>query len=230
MNDDAPATGTVRTPASASAAAGACAAPAATADATAAARGPALRIVALDGVAPTAWRNGGGRTRELLAWPPGPDWRLRISVADIDADGPFSAFPGVQRRFAVLSGAGVVLRVGDRDRRLTPADPPLAFDGADAPGCRLIDGATRDLNLMVRDGVEATLESALAGRAWAGNWPWRALYVDGAGASLRLPDGSLAALPAGALAIDLPRGPLSLLADAGDRAPARAFWIGADLR
>ena len=28
-------------------------------------------------VAPQAWRNGGGSTRELLAWPAGADWRLR---------------------------------------------------------------------------------------------------------------------------------------------------------
>lgn len=53
------------------------------------------------------WRNGGGQTRELLTWPAGsaPDqWQLRISRADIDYDGPFSAFPGVQRWFAVLKG------------------------------------------------------------------------------------------------------------------------------
>ena len=59
---------------------------------------------------PQPWRNGGGVTRELLAWPDGGDWRVRVSVADIDADGPFSAFPGVERWFAVLEGAGVALR------------------------------------------------------------------------------------------------------------------------
>ena len=34
----------------------------------------------------------------------GDDWTLRISVADIDADGPFSPFPGITRWFAVLDG------------------------------------------------------------------------------------------------------------------------------
>jgi len=28
------------------------------------------------------WRNGGGVTRELLAWPDSKDWALRVSVAD----------------------------------------------------------------------------------------------------------------------------------------------------
>jgi environmental stress-induced protein Ves len=101
-------------------------------------------------VAPQAWRNGGGQTRELLAWPAGADWRLRISRADIASDGPFSAFPGVERWFAVLQGAGVVLAFADAQHQLQPGDAPLRFDGAAAPGCRLLDGATQDLNLMLR--------------------------------------------------------------------------------
>ena len=72
-----------------------------------------LHVVRADAVEPQRWQNGGGLTRELLAWPdrggPGGDWALRISVADIGADGPFSAFAGVERWFAVLEGAGVRL-------------------------------------------------------------------------------------------------------------------------
>ena len=76
----------------------------------------ALKHVRVVDTAPQAWRNGGGSTRELLAWPAGADWRVRVSVAEIGADGPFSAFDGVERWFAVLSGAGVVLsRVGCRN-------------------------------------------------------------------------------------------------------------------
>jgi environmental stress-induced protein Ves len=46
---------------------------------------------------------------------PGPrpaSGKLRISVAAITRDGPFSAFAGVQRWFAVLRGDGVMLRAG----------------------------------------------------------------------------------------------------------------------
>ena len=46
-------------------------------------------------------------TRELLA-EPAPNWRWRISVADIQGSGAFSAYPGVSRWFAVVQGAGVV--------------------------------------------------------------------------------------------------------------------------
>ncbi|MFG5407966.1 HutD family protein [Piscinibacter sakaiensis] len=37
------------------------------------------------------WRNGGGHTRELWTWPADGPWQARLSVADIAADGPFSA-------------------------------------------------------------------------------------------------------------------------------------------
>ncbi len=98
------------------------------------------------------WRNGGGVTRELLAWPGGRvDWQLRISVADIDADGPFSRFPGVERWFAVLEGAGVELTIAGAVHRLVRGDAPLHFDGAAPAHARLIDGPTRDLNLMLRN-------------------------------------------------------------------------------
>ena len=105
--------------------------------------------------APQPWRNGGGVTRELLCLPAGAgdDWTLRISVADIEADGPFSPFPGVTRWFAAVSGAGVRLHFRDAaagPRDVRPGDAPLCFDGADAPDCTLLDGATRDLNVMVR--------------------------------------------------------------------------------
>ena len=88
---------------------------------------------------PTPWRNGGGRTRTLWTWPADcvdDAWQLRVSLADIDADGPFSAFPGVQRWFAVLQGAGVRLQLPAGPQVLGLHSSPLQFDGALAPGCR----------------------------------------------------------------------------------------------
>lgn len=131
------------------------------------AEGPAIWTLALAEVPAQPWRNGGGLTRELLTWPPGAaDWQLRLSVADIEVDGPFSAFAGVQRHFVVLKGAGVWLGEGDTLRRLTPEDEPFCFAGEDAPACRLIDGPTLDLNLMLRrDAGQAQLQPAQAGAA-----------------------------------------------------------------
>lgn len=176
-----------------------------------------------DAVAPQPWRNGGGRTRELLTWPPGASWRLRVSVADIEADGPFSAFPGVTRWFAVLSGAGVALTLGHAEHRLTPASAPVAFDGAAAPGCRLLDGPTRDLNLMLR-GVRGTLQRAVPGVAWTESWPWRGVFSAGA-ARLRVARGAGPSLTPFTLLHGLPPGALELQPDA----EAPAFWLGAEV-
>lgn len=124
-----------------------------------------MRVITLNNTPATPWRNGGGVTRELLTWPGPSDWRLRISVADIAADGPFSAFPGVRRWFTLLSGDGVALDFADRLLTQSPGDAPLAFDGTAAPGCRLIGGPVRDLNLMVLGGAGG-MAAVSTGKAW----------------------------------------------------------------
>jgi len=112
------------------------------------------------------WRNGGGLTRELLAWPAGEAWQVRVSVAEIEADGPFSRFPGVQRWFSVLTGAGVELSVGDQRHRLQRGDKPLFFAGDLPTVCRLLDGPTRDLNLMLR-GAGGAMLTAVDAQPWS---------------------------------------------------------------
>ncbi len=127
----------------------------------------APRLLRTIDVPPQRWRNGGGTTRELLAWPTADagDWQVRISVADIEADGPFSAYPGVERWFTVLQGAGVELSIAGVPQCLHRGDPPVQFDGAAAVACRLIDGPTRDLNLMLRR-ASGRLQAAIDGQAW----------------------------------------------------------------
>lgn len=108
--------------------------------------------VGLYEVAPQPWRNGGGLTRELLAWPSRRDWRVRVSVADVASDGPFSLFPGVERWFAVLEGAGVALEVEGSEHRLGRDTDPFRFAGDAEVQCRLLEGPTRDFNLMAPPG------------------------------------------------------------------------------
>ncbi len=189
------------------------------------ARAPLLRARSARCVSPQPWANGGGCTRELQAWPAGPDWRLRISLADIDDDGPFSAFAGVQRWFAVVEGGGVVLSLAEGDVRLTPASAPLCFDGADAPGCRLVDGPTRDLNLMLRGGDRGCLQRAASDRPWNDAWAWRACFTSAA-ARWHGADGRVVDLEACTLLCDLGPAPCRLVAS--DPA-APMFWIGADV-
>jgi environmental stress-induced protein Ves len=186
-----------------------------------------MNLVRCDAVEPQPWRNGGGLTRELLAWPhrshQGKDWALRISVADIHADGPFSAFPGVDRWFAVLQGNGVLLGLPEGRRSVAIADAPLAFRGEAAPRCELLDGPTRDLNLMLRrDAGRGGMQRAQVGDDFAPRARFRALFT--ADALMLQIDGSDALhVPAFALAWDAgtAQGIWRIAADA----PVRAWWM-----
>ena len=141
-----------------------------------------IETVALKHVPAQPWRNGGGSTHGLLAWPGPAHWQWRISVAEITCDGPFSHFAGVRRWFAVLQGAGVMLRFAAHREKITPASPPLQFGGADAPGCELLDGPTLDLNMMLRDDAgRGSLVLADPGEEWVSPAPHRALFTLGAG-------------------------------------------------
>lgn len=137
-------------------------------------------VVTAASIAPQRWRNGGGQTRELFTWPAQGPWQLRISRADIDADGPFSAFPGATRWFAVLHGHGVALTLGDQRRELRVDGQAVCFDGAQAPPCQLLDGPTQDLNLMALDGA-SVMTRATPGVAWDAPWAMRGLYTTVAG-------------------------------------------------
>ena len=108
------------------------------------------RVVRLEDVVATPWRNGGGVTRELAAWPSATDWTWRMSVAEVGQSGPFSIFDGVDRWFAVLSGRGVQLQVDKQNHQLTSVDAPFPFDGGASTDCQLTDGMTQDFNLMVQ--------------------------------------------------------------------------------
>ena len=102
----------------------------------------------------TAWKNGSGRTTEIFVAPPGAgvgDFDLRLSMAEVAADGPFSAFPGIDRTLAVLRGEGLQLSTGDDEPvSLTPDSAPHRFPGDLATSARLIGGPLLDLNMMTR--------------------------------------------------------------------------------
>ena len=99
------------------------------------------------------WKNGGGHTCEIVAHPPeaGMDtFAWRVSVAEIARDGPFSAFPGVDRTLVLLSGNGMRLAAGGETIELHARHEPVTFAGEAAIDCVLTSGPTRDFNLMVR--------------------------------------------------------------------------------
>jgi environmental stress-induced protein Ves len=140
-----------------------------------------MNRVVLDSIAPQPWRNGGGTARDLLVWPPaaqGDDWLLRVSVAAITRDGPFSAYPGVERWFAVIEGAGVVLGLPGSETAVRAGSGPLRFDGEAAPSCRLLAGPTEDLNLMIRrDAGRGGLQHAEPGSDGPAPGAWRGFFT-----------------------------------------------------
>ena len=115
------------------------------------------QTVCLNDIQPTIWRNGGGTTRELVAWPQATVWQWRASVAEVAQPGPFSSFLGVQRWFAVLHGDGVCLTIDGQMHSLTVNDAPLAFAGSCLTTCDLLGGATQDFNLMVQGSASARM-------------------------------------------------------------------------
>lgn len=124
-------------------------------------------LIPWDSLRAAPWKNGGGVTREIAAFPAGSDtsnFTWRVSVADIDAGGPFSTFPGIDRNLVLLSGKGMEL-VQD-DGKVYQLAQPLdiaRFAGEAAISARLFDGPTRDLNVMVRrDQGSATVQALSA--------------------------------------------------------------------
>lgn len=99
------------------------------------------------------WRNGGGRTTEIAASPRDADlasFAWRVSIADIERDGPFSAFPGVDRTLVLLAGHGMRLVGANGALELRAPLDAVTFAGEDPLDCALAAGPTRDFNLMVR--------------------------------------------------------------------------------
>ena len=114
-----------------------------------------MRLIAARDCRRTRWKNDGGWTTEIARDPGhgGGDFRWRVSVAEIQADGPFSLFPGVSRDLLLLSGNGIELDIDDAEpQRLAGRFQRAHFEGESRVECRLLAGATRDFNVMARRG------------------------------------------------------------------------------
>jgi len=128
-----------------------------------------LGVLRFAGLPAVAWRNGGGVTREVASagrsGSRGFDWR--VSIADVDEPGPFSAFPGVDRVITVVGGEGMVLVVDGVEHSLGLHEP-FGFDGASQTRCSRLSGPVRDLNVMTRSDL---LSAAVAIRDLSGTRP-----------------------------------------------------------
>jgi uncharacterized protein len=110
-----------------------------------------LQVIRKASFTATPWKNGGGITHEAIRVPPSGDpFRWRVSVAHIDASGPFSDFAAYNRKMVLLQGAGIELRFADGTHKaLRKVGELVEFDGALAAHCELLNGPCVDLNLMI---------------------------------------------------------------------------------
>lgn len=99
-----------------------------------------------DTIKATPWKNGGGVTREIAkSLPLNPFWRL--SIANVDNEGPFSIFDGLERVLTVIDGQGMrlVRNIGNLSANL---HVPVRFSGSEAVEGFLPNGPIQDFNLI----------------------------------------------------------------------------------
>ncbi|MEW6705578.1 MAG: HutD family protein [Pseudomonadota bacterium] len=185
-----------------------------------------LRLLHVSEAATRPWKNGGGSARDLLLWPGEHEPCLQISVADITRDGAFSPYPGIDRWFVLLQGAGVELTWPHAVRRLHAGHALLHFDGGNAPGCRLMGGPACAFNVLHRRGCgRVAVKSAAPLSTPPEGFDHFALFVREA-ARLQPEKGMPVDLPPWSLVWGERLG-LSLELQAAD---AHAWWVGFDAR
>lgn len=101
----------------------------------------------------TEW--AGGSTRELCISPADSslvarNFRWRFSTAQVNGSGAFSDFSGYQRYLAIRSGNGLRLSVDAHQMHLRSPSYVAVFAGHANTSGELLDGAVRDINLIVR--------------------------------------------------------------------------------
>jgi environmental stress-induced protein Ves len=95
------------------------------------------------------WRNGGGRTAEIHVEGDAAAPNSRLSLAIIEKDGPFSAWPGVDRTLVWLDGGRLELDINGERRCLERLGERTEFTGENSVDARVVQRTTV-LNLMVR--------------------------------------------------------------------------------
>ena len=170
-----------------------------------------VRFLPANGYRRLRWRNGLGWTREIHAASAAGDeaWDWRLSIAEIEADGPYSPFPGVEREQVLLSGEGLALEFGrGPERFLEPPHGRQRFSGSDLVQAKLPAGRVEVFNLMWQPArvaarlwhrplVDSMLLFVDPGHAWAVHVMAGQATLDGGHALPLLEMGDSALLEAG---------------------------------
>ena len=135
---------------------------------------PSLRPMILRAAArnEVSWKNGGGVTSEIAAYPAGSsidNFGWRISTALVTAPGPFSVFEGIDRSLTVLEGKLALQFAEDNHQVILEPRQSYSFAGDVAVTGIPLSGPVRDLNVMVRRG-EWQAEVSTHCPQLSGNW------------------------------------------------------------
>ncbi len=106
-----------------------------------------MKFIPFDTLVKTRWKNGGGVTRSIADATKDGTTLWRLSMADVETDGPFSDFTGLTRILTVIKGGGLTLRSGQTEL-MAKLWEPVRFDGALKVFATLDAGPLTDLNLM----------------------------------------------------------------------------------
>ena len=157
-----------------------------------------------------------GMTQEIAVQPSESDadtFLWRVSVAEVNSAAPFSSFAGIDRHIVLLDGAGFTMTLDDDcTHPLDTPFVPFAFAGESTVAVTLIDGPTRDFNLMVRR-ESARGEVEVLGKSGAHALHASTVLIYAARGEVQTPGGSLQAGDAW-LAADSTNGMIMLHDDA----------------
>ena len=103
----------------------------------------------------TPWKNGAGVTQELLRMG-GEPFKLRLSVAKVSQDGPFSIYPEHDRVLLLLEGSLQLFKTNGNYTLDT--FEPFYFSGEEVITSKLLKGESKDFNIMFKKGMKVEVE------------------------------------------------------------------------
>jgi uncharacterized protein len=101
------------------------------------------------------WKNGQGATREIAVHPEGAsldNFMWRVSLAQVNAPGPFSLFRDCDRILCVVKGGPLYLSVGGAQPVRLEIDTPFNFAADVKTEATALEDRVLDFNVMVRRG------------------------------------------------------------------------------